>query len=314
MMPYHSSATFLGVEQTHGGLFTSDPTYRIIGIPWDHGVTNRPGARLGPKAIRDASLMLTTEEHPTIGISIKDNILDSGDHQGSMSGTELIEDLAKMTTWCLGTTAFPVFLGGDHTITQGFLAGASQFFEQPLNVIHFDAHNDTWGMLMGTKIHHGAWLRNNVEANEVYPDGNIQLGLRSNSNLDASMFLKPDQNIIRSARDLMKLDATRCALELAQHIEVQNRKFWFTFDIDCLDPAYAPGTGTPEVGGLSTIWVLEFIEALVLRAGHKIVGMDLVEVCPAYDISQITALAGATVIHTFIASHLKNAKENSPND
>lgn len=306
MNPFHSTGTFLGVQ--YPGYLAADPAYAIIGVPWDHGVTNRPGARLGPRAIREASMMLTTEEHPTLKIKISDHIVDSGDHEINPDPVGAMSNLASLAAWCLGTKKIPIVLGGDHTITQGLLMGTAAAYPS-INVIHFDAHNDTWGPLMNRSIHHGAWLRNAIKTSTVKPTGNFQFGIRSNSDLDASNFLSPNGNVIKSARDLLKMDATIYAEEIARAIETSDRKYWFTFDIDCLDPAFAPGTGTPEVGGLTTIWVLEFIETLVQRVGQKIIGMDMVEVCPAYDHAQITALAAATITHTFIAAHLKNSLE-----
>lgn len=257
----------------------------VIGIPYDLATTNRSGARLGPRAIRSISSNLAWEEQVRDwGFDPFDRlaVLDYGDFTFDPGRPEQVPvELKRQAQEILATDTAMLALGGDHFVTYPLLQACAEK-HGPLSLIHFDAHSDTWEDESG-RIDHGTMFWHAAKEGVVDPARSVQLGIRTHN---------PDMHgfTVYSA-DWIQEEGVGQAIAAIRDV-VGDAPCYLTFDIDCLDPAFAPGTGTPVVGGLSTGQALRILRGL---AGLNIVGMDLVEVAPAYDVSEITALAGATL-------------------
>ncbi len=258
----------------------------ITGIPFDVATTNRPGARLGPRAIRAASVGLAELPGYPFGVDpltelaiadYGDCFLDTGHPEDAVA---VIEAHAAAI---LASDAMMCSLGGDHFVTYPLLRAHAERFG-PLALIHFDAHSDTWPD-DGTRLDHGSMFLRAAREGIIDPGASVQIGIRT-SNEDEHGFT------ILGAPWVHR-EGTAATIDVVREV-VGDRRAYLTFDIDCLDPAFAPGTGTPVAGGLSTAQALELVRSL---GEFDIVGMDVVEVAPAYDISEITALAAATIVH-----------------
>jgi len=263
----------------------------IVGIPFDLGTANRPGARFGPRAIREQSSVSgmfpwglwpwgfnVFERHTVIDYS--DIVFFPGNAQHMLSTVQ--EHMGTILEAGLSVLA----LGGDHTVTYPLLASHAKV-HGPLSVIHFDAHSDCWNM--GDELNHGTMLFLAVEGGIVEPSRSIQLGIRT-PNPDTQGFH------VMTVDRLLGNETERTVREIRN--VVGDHPVYITFDIDFLDPAYAPGTGTPVVGGPSTHQARQILNGL---AGLRVVGADLVEVSPPYDSNgRITALAGATLAHDIL--------------
>jgi agmatinase len=277
------------------GLTRSDPAAAICiaGIPLDLGVTNRAGARDGPAAIRRASRMLVDGIHPSHWVDpraldladIGDFALALGDLPGSLAAIE------AQAAACRHLVA----LGGEHGITLPLLRALHRR-HGPLALLHVDAHCDTWADSFGQPFGHGSVFHHAIREKLVDPRRMVQLGLRSPVDRATWDWTLAQGVTIIPAQEA--LEATPAAL--AQRIRgvLGPGAAYLSFDIDALDPAAAPGTGTPEVGGLAT-WQAQGI--LRRLAGLHWVGMDVVEVAPAYDHAEITALAAATLAWEYLA-------------
>jgi agmatinase len=258
----------------------------------DSFVTNRPGARFGPEAIRRASSLMSWDapwpwkRNPFAELAIADYgdcYLDPGKPDG-LHGS--IRDFAREI---LKSSAL-LALGGDHYVSYPLLEAHAEK-HGPLALIHFDAHSDTWKD-ESKRLDHGTMFYHAAREGIVDVSRSVQLGIRSN-NADDYGFTQLDGAFIHGAGARSVCDKVRAI--------VGSGPAYLSFDIDCLDPAYAPGTGTPVCGGLSTWQAREILLGL---AGLPIVGMDLVEVSPSYDHAQITALAGATLASDLLCLYL----------
>lgn len=275
----------------------------VSGVPLDTATSNRPGARFGPRAIRAASTNIAWERQwpwefdpfdRLAVIDYGDCVFDYGRPQAIPAAIEaharrlLDHDVAMLT------------LGGDHFMTYPLLR-AHAAKHGPLALIHFDAHTDTWKDEQG-RVDHGTMFYHAAQAGVIVPERSVQVGIRT-TNDDTLGF-----NVI-DARRVHAASPADVAAEI-RHIVGSDRAY-LTFDIDCLDPAFAPGTGTPVCGGLSSAQALEIVRSL---RGVRLVGMDLVEVAPAYDVGEITALAGATLAYEFLCLYAlaKAASEGQP--
>jgi agmatinase len=257
----------------------------VVGIPYDLATTNRSGARLGPRAIRAISSNLAWETAVNgwgFDPFERLRVVDYGDF-GFDPGlpAEVPAVLERQAREILATDTAILALGGDHFVTYPMLKACAAR-HGPLSLIHFDAHSDTWEDEEG-RIDHGTMFWHAAREGIVDPSRSIQLGMRTH-NPDTHGFNVFDADWVHD----------RSANEVISRIReiVGSNPCYLTFDIDCLDPSCAPGTGTPVVGGLSTLQALRILRGL---GGLSLVGMDLVEVAPAYDVSEITALAGATL-------------------
>lgn len=256
----------------------------VLGIPFDAAVSNRPGARFGPQAIRRASAIFDNDpQYPFARdlfeamavVDYGDVLLDYGNHQKT---PWLIEETAA---GIIASGAFLLSLGGDHFMTWPLLK-AHAGKHGPLALVHFDAHQDTWDD-DGERIDHGSFVSRAVREGVIDAAHSIQIGIRTHA---------PENFGIRILHgyDVEDMSAQQIADAILAH--VGDRPAYLTFDIDCLDPAFAPGTGTPVSGGPSSAKILSVLRKL---GSLDIRGADVVEVAPAYDHADITAIAGATV-------------------
>ena len=265
----------------------------IAGAPLDIGTTNRSGARFGPDAIRRASRMLVDGAHPKrwVDPSASVQIADIGNFDIALGdirkSLELIEKQAEPISHL-------AVLGGEHTITLALLRALAKK-RGPVGLVHFDAHVDTWKENFGQKYGHGSVFFHAIEEALVDPRRMVQIGIRSP--VQKEVF---DWTLSKGVTIITAEDAhTRTPKEIAETIRsvVGEQATYLSFDVDALDPAFAPGTGTPEVGGLAT-WQAQ---AILRRLENiEFVGMDVVEVAPVYDTAEITALAAATIVWEYL--------------
>ena len=264
----------------------------VWGIPFDAAVTNRPGARFGPQAIRRASAIFDSDPQYPFNRDLFENLavvdygdclLDSGNHQKTPATIE--REAAKL----LKSGAFLLSLGGDHFVT-GPLLKAHAAIHGPLALVQFDAHQDTWSD-DGKRIDHGSFVTRAVREGIIDPDRSIQIGIRTHAPEDCGV------NILYG-HQVEEMSAGDIASAIISH--TRGAPAYLTFDIDCLDPAFAPGTGTPVAGGPSSVKILSVLQRL-----HQldIRGADVVEVSPPYDHADITAIAGATVAMYMLGLH-----------
>jgi agmatinase len=259
----------------------------IIGIPFDLGTTNRPGARFGPRAIREQSTL--TAEFPSElwpwGTSVFErhrvvDYFDIGFNPGYTN--HMLEMVGHHAGLILDAGANIVAMGGDHLVAYPLLRATAAKYG-PLSLIHFDAHSDTWDA--DGQLNHGTMFLKAAEEGLILPERSVQVGMRTPN--ESHGF-----NVIH-ANTFFEIGIAETLRRI--HEIVGEHAAYLTFDIDFLDPAYAPGTGTPVIGGATTWQARELLFGL---DGLNIVGADLVEVAPAYDaVTGITALAGATLLH-----------------
>ncbi len=280
--------------------------FAVAGIAWDGSTTNRPGARFGPRAIRQASHMLCDGIHPLFDVSPYGELDDLGDlvlPNTSLEGMRAA--LAPLLPPLLARQHL-AWLGGDHSITLPLLRAYRTWLGQPLAVIHFDAHCDSWQDHFGEPSGHGTWVREVMAEGLVLAPGFVQIGIRSAGQRAARDYVRDQGGLIFSARALRGLENPAQLQPVLQAITgrlqaLGNPPVYLSLDIDCLDPAFAPGTGTPEPGGLSTNQVLTLLEEL---ARQPFVGMDCVEVAPAYDHAELTSIAAANFVWTYLCARL----------
>ncbi|AGH94720.1 agmatinase [Pseudobdellovibrio exovorus] len=259
----------------------------LFGVPYDGGVSYRPGARFAPTLVREVS-SLGRGFHMTRAVSVFDQIrcADVGDCPivpiDQVQTYEKIESFVSQIAQ--GGKRF-ISVGGDHSTTLPVLRALKKKYQQPLNFIHFDAHLDTYPAAWGCEYHHGAFARHAVEEGLVNPKTMLQIGIRgplaSGDDLD---FVQKHGIIVKTVDDVREGSLT----DFIKTLPKFTGPTYLSFDIDCLDPAYAPGTGTPVPGGLTTYETQRILRALQI---DQLVGADIVEVCPPFDSSQITGLA-----------------------
>ena len=285
-----------------------DQAYAVVGIPFDGAVTNRPGARFGPGEVRRASLMLCDGLHPHFGVSPLP-VLGDGSDMRLPNASPLSEVRALITSQAerLMARHHCVFIGGDHSVTLALLR-AAHARHGPLALVHFDAHCDTWRDHFGESSGHGTWTYEAIAEGLVSAPHTAQIGLRSPGQRAAREYVRDQGGLIFTARDLRGRDGAGLLPVVDQIVQrLGDRPCYLTLDIDCLDPAFAPGTGTPEPGGLTTSQVLTLLEEL---ACLNLVAMDCVEIAPAYDHAELTSQAGAACIWTYLCGQI--AKSQTP--
>ena len=286
---YAVPPSFLGVSRSDSGA-----DYAVAGIPMDIGTTNRSGTREGPAAIRRASRMLTDGDHPQHWIEparmsvsdIGDFSLALGDIQGSLAA---IQSQAE-------SIGHLIALGGEHGITLPLLRALTRRIGRPVALVHFDAHVDTWPDNFGQAYAHGSPFYHAIEEGLIDPHRTIQIGIRSPVQREVMDWTKGKGVTVLSAPDVHA--ATPAAVAERIRAVAGDAPAYLSFDIDALDPAFAPGTGTPEIGGLASWQAQAILRGL---RGVRFSGMDVVEVAPAYDPGEITALAAATVVWEYLA-------------
>ena len=271
----------------------------VVGIPFDTGTSFRPGARFGPAAIREGSLLLRPY-HPPLDVDVfaGRSVVDWGDLAVTPGNAERsVGQIASGLEEVLSAGAVPIVLGGDHTVALGELR-AHAAAHGPVAVVLLDAHADTWDAYYGERYFPGTVFRRAVEEELVLPERSLLAGMRG------SLYGPEDLDAARSLGfELLPCDELR-QLTPAQYGErvrsrVGDAPAFLGFDIDVVDPAFAPATGTPEVAGLTPNEALAFVREL---AGIPFVGYDVVEVAPAYDgPGQVTALLAANVAYEMLA-------------
>jgi agmatinase len=283
------SSNFLSVTCTN-----RDAAFVVAGIPLDIGATNRAGARDGPQAIRRASRMLTDGEHPTFWIEPATlDLADIGDCPPALG--DIPASLQRIEQWAADLKHL-LALGGEHGITLPLLRALARRIGQPLGLVHFDAHVDTWPTNFGQTYAHGSVFYHAIEEGLVEPRRMIQIGIRSPVQREVWDWTVGHGVTVLTAQDVHA--STPDAVAERVRAVVGDAPAYLSFDVDALDPAFAPGTGTPEIGGLAT-WQ---VQAVLRRLGGvAFAGMDVVEVAPAYDVAEITALAAATVVWEYLA-------------
>ncbi|WP_319550624.1 agmatinase [Desulfogranum marinum] len=280
----------------------------IFGAPFDTGVSFRPGTRFGPAAIRDESVILKPY-CPLTDVNIVENIsvLDYGDVDTVPGYIEDSYDkMEAMIAEICRAGVIPVCMGGDHSISLPLLRGLTKELGEPVALLHFDAHSDTIPEYFGRKYNHGTPFYWAIEEGLIKPEHSIQVGIRGPLySKDALDYPKNKGLEIITGPQLHAMGVTEAVKAIRSRINDQ--PVYVTFDIDFLDAAYAPGTGTPEIGGFTTHQALQLMVGSCL--GMNLKGMDLVEVLPANDNAGITALAGASLIHLFLALVAKGVEE-----
>lgn len=283
--PYAGPITFARWEATQE---LTGVDIAVVGIPFDMGTTNRPGARLGPRAIREQSLFVGQYPwgHWPWDLNLLDGyrLTDWGDlpitalwvgYPGRM-----VDDVRRHVGAIVAAGVSPLALGGDHMVAYPMLAAAYDT-HGPLSLVHFDAHSDTWDM--GDDLNHGTMFRTAAREGFVDPARSIQVGMRT-PNPDTCGFTIVDADTLLDRPLADTIDEIRAT--------VGERPVYLSFDIDFLDPSSAPGTGTPVVGGPTARQARQLLRGL---AGLNVIGADLVEVAPPLDPSDITAIVGATI-------------------
>ena len=276
--------------------------YAVAGIAWDGATTNRPGARFGPRAIREASHMLCDGVHPLFDVTPEGQLGDAGDLPLPNTSLAAMRDAMPPLVDALIRRQHMAWLGGDHSITLPLLRCYRRWLGRPLAVVHFDAHCDTWSDHFGEPSGHGTWVYEAMHEGLVIDACVMQLGIRSAGRRDAREYVRERGGLIFDARSLRGRES---AEQLAPVLQAMRERLaahgqppvYLSLDIDALDPAFAPGTGTPEPGGLTTNQVFTVLEEL---AGLPFVGMDCVEVAPPYDHAELSSYAAARLVWTYL--------------
>ena len=284
----------------------ADQRFAVAGIAWDGATTNRPGARFGPRAIRAASHMLCDGTHPHFDCSPLEHLGDAGDLALPNTGLPAMRDALAPRAASLIARHHMAWLGGDHSITLPLLRAYRTHFGRPLAVLHFDAHCDTWKDHFGEPSGHGTWVYEAIQEGLVVRECFVQVGIRSAGERAARQYVRDQGGAIHTARDLRGLKSPAQLAPLLADLRARLAlhgmpPLYVSLDIDCLDPAFAPGTGTPEPGGLSTNQVLSILEGL---ADLPCVGMDCVVVAPPYDHAELTSYAAAQFVWTYLCGQL----------
>lgn len=280
--------TYAGITSFMRRKYTKDLTgvdVAVIGIPLDTATTNRPGARFGPRAIRNASSIMAWERPYGMEFDPFDKlaVADVGDCYFDFGRPEKVPDAIEAYAWNIIKEGPGLLsLGGDHFIAYPLLKAHARKHGAPLSLLHFDAHSDTWAD-HDDRIDHGTMFYWAAKNGIVDPATSVQIGLRT-ANPDTLGFNILDAPWVHEHG----IDAV---IKAARKF-IGERPVYVSFDIDCLDPSFAPGTGTPVCGGLTSHQALAILRGM---RGINIVGMDVVEVAPAYDVGEITALAASHI-------------------
>jgi agmatinase len=273
------------------------PGVAVLGAPFDGGTTFRPGSRFGPSGVREASVLLRSY-NPELGVAPFEaaQVADAGDAAvnpvdigAAHAGIEAAAEALHAGGWSV------VGIGGDHSVSLPLITAAARH-HGPVGLVQLDAHTDTWDSYFGSTLTHGTMFRRAIEQGVIDPHRSVQIGLRG------SLYSGADEDE-NHALGFRTLPAREFDLEraLALVAEAATGALYVTVDIDVLDPAFAPGTGTPEVGGLTTRELLALLRGIAERVGSNVVSADVVEVSPPYDPAGVTALAGANAAYQLVS-------------
>jgi agmatinase len=281
----------------------------IVGVPFDAGTSYRPGARFGPQAVRQAARQLRTNYHPNYDVEpfVVQQVADAGDIAcNPFNIEEAIQQIEDGANSLLEKVGSIVTIGGDHTIALPLLRAVNKKCGQPVALVHFDAHLDTWDTYFGAPYTHGTPFRRAREEELFLDDASMHVGIRGplyspdDFKSDAELGFKIihcDEFQTSTIEQIVKRIRDR----------VGDNPLYLSIDIDVLDPAHAPGTGTPEIAGMTSREILNVIRGL---AGMNLVSADVVEVAPAYDHAELTSTAAATIVYELINVIATNPKNN----
>ncbi|MDH6198703.1 agmatinase [Mycobacterium frederiksbergense] len=298
---YAGIATFARLPQRYE---VDDYDIAVVGVPFDSGVTYRPGARFGPAAIRQASRLLKPY-HPALDVSpfAQAQVVDAGDIAANPFDIDAAVD--QVREGIAGLLTRPqqrvVMLGGDHTIALPALQ-AMHAVHGPVALVHFDAHLDTWDTYFGAPCTHGTPFRRASEQGLLVKDRSAHVGIRGS--LYDRADLLDDESLgftVVHCRDIDRIGVDGVVDRIRER--VGEHPVYVSIDIDVLDPAFAPGTGTPEIGGMTS---RELVAVLRSMRGLPIVGADVVEVAPSYDSGDVTAVAAANLAYELITLMAEN--------
>ena len=267
----------------------------LVGVPMDLGVTNRSGARFGPRAVRDVERV---GPYSHVLDEVPRGVLKAADigdvpMRSRFSLSQSLEDIESYYKQIVGAGVIPLSVGGDHSITYPILKAIGE--KRPVGMVHIDAHMDTGGAFEGEKFHHGGPFRQAVLAGVLDPDRCVQIGIRGSSEINGEFSYESGMTVIH-AEDVER-QGVDAIVATAKKV-VGKDAFYITIDVDGIDPAYAPGTGTPEIGGLTPLQVQMMLREL---KGLNIVGGDVVEVAPQYDPTTNTAHVAAQLLFELFA-------------
>jgi agmatinase len=276
----------------------TDYDVAIVGVPFDSGVTYRPGARFGPAHIRQSSRLLRPY-NPSLGVEPfrHQQVVDAGDI--ACNPFDLLEAIDQIEQGALGIIADGkglVTLGGDHTISLPLLRAMNKV-HGPVALVHFDAHLDTWPTYFGAPFTHGTPFRRAAEEGLFIPGKSAHVGIRGS--LYGTGDLSEDADLgfqMFNCLDVDRVGVPAIIERLREQID--GLPTYLSIDIDVLDPAFAPGTGTPESAGLNSRELMAFVRGF---AGAHIVGGDVVEVAPSYDHAEITGIAAANLVYEYVS-------------
>ena len=279
----------------------------IIGVPFDAGTSYRPGARFGPQSVRQASRQLRTNYHPNYDVEPfkVQQVADAGDIAcNPFDIDEAIKQIEKGSTELLQKVGSIVTIGGDHTIALPLLRSINKKVGGPVALVHFDAHLDTWDTYFGAPYTHGTPFRRARAEKLFLDDASMHIGIRGP--LYSTNDLKNDRELGFKTIHCDEFQ-TNTIDQIVKRIKdrIGNNPLYISIDIDVLDPAHAPGTGTPEVAGMTTREILNVLRGL---AGSQLVSADVVEVAPAYDHAELTSTAAATIVYELINIIARNPK------
>ncbi|XP_042225596.1 guanidinobutyrase-like [Homarus americanus] len=278
---------------------TEDLDACFIGVPLDVGTSNRSGTRLGPRQIRCESVLLRPYNSVTGAAPFNClNVGDVGDVPCNIFNLPVAcENIREYYVKVIANGCIPLTLGGDHTITYPILQ-AIKAKRGTVGLVHVDAHSDVSDTMLGAKITHGTPFRRALEEDLIDPRATYQIGLRGSCHTE-------DGNAWQLSKGFNVVTAEECwhksLTPLMEEIRAKmgDRPVYLSFDIDAIDPGFCPGTGTPEIGGLTPIQALEIVRGC---RGLNLVGCDLVEVCPPYDFEGTTALTGANLLFEMLCT------------
>jgi guanidinopropionase len=290
---YTGLATFMRAPVA---LALEDIDIALVGIPYDGALTNRPGARHGPREVRNQSSLMRAINHATrINPYELARVADVGDVPfHSVFDIEATHrDITEFVAQLVDNDIMPLCCGGDHSVTLPVLRAVAK---EPLALIHIDAHTDTWDSFQGSKFNHGAPFRRAHEEGLIDAARTVQIGIRGAQNVSEGWDYSEQSGMRVMFVEEVQRRGVDAVVEETRRI-VGDSPVYLSFDIDSIDPAFAPGTGTPEIAGLTTA------EATALIRGFRNLnyrGADMVEVSPPFDVGGLTALTGATVLYELL--------------
>jgi guanidinopropionase len=293
--------TFFRLPELHADADFDAADVAILGLPFDGGTSFRPGARFAPEHVRSMSALGRGHNpHHDVHIFKKLKVGDAGDSPVTPQDiAKTHEQIRERVAYLLAHKCLPLMVGGDHSTTIGSMQAVVDRYG-PIGVVHFDAHTDTYPPAWGCDVHHGTFMRLGHERGWFRPKGVIQIGIRGPFSSEDDIRVPHEFGFdVVTTDDVRMLGLPAIQKRIAA---LSKGPIYLSFDIDCLDPAFAPGTGTPVPGGLTSWEAFQLIRA---TTALDVVAADVVEVSPAYDVADITSLTAATVMGEILSAVAK---------